>query len=187
MAKQTTKEQKKEIILSLFNPTTVYNLKELEKLSSKLGIRSNLVKDLVTELTNDNLITSDKIGISTYYWRIPPNNSTEYKRLTSQLHVKELEKQRLTQQEQQLKAERCDASRADMIDEYAALSKIGDVPFCLEHYRSLCDGVDVMRDDVNRITEDVFVLRRFVCDTYGMLVGDFDRNFGVGDDFELLD
>lgn len=187
MAKQTTKEQKKEKILTLFNPTAVYNIKELEKLSSKLGVRSNLIKDLITELSNDNMITSDKIGISTYYWQIPPNSSTEYKRIANQLNIKEHDRQRLVQQKQQLESERCDGKRVHMIGEYRELSALEDVPFSLEQYRTAKAVVDEIRDGVNRVTEDVYVLRRFVCDTYGMDGNDFNRSFGIGDDFDLLD
>lgn len=49
-----------------------FNLKELEKIASKeKGIVMNTVKDVLQTLIDDETITSDKIGTSTYYWIAP--------------------------------------------------------------------------------------------------------------------
>ena len=49
----------------------VYNMKDVERESMRLGIISNAVKDVLKELICDDLVHEDKVGVSTYYWSFP--------------------------------------------------------------------------------------------------------------------
>ncbi|CAO3619924.1 unnamed protein product [Cunninghamella echinulata] len=65
-------EEKQIRLLAVFHESCeVYQLKELEKIGPKKGITSQSVKDVVQSLIDDNLIVTDKIGISNYYWSFP--------------------------------------------------------------------------------------------------------------------
>ena len=77
-------EEKRKRMLSLFvdNPT-FYHFKEIEKISLKKGITFQSIKDVLISLVGDNLIESDKIGASIYYWALP---SKAYQMLSNQLN-----------------------------------------------------------------------------------------------------
>lgn len=187
MAKQVSKEQKLEKLLSLFTPTSFYNIKELEKLGSKVGVRSNLIKDLVTELTNDNHIVTEKIGISNYFWKCPPNEGTELKRQEKNREKLESEIARLEDIKNQLQDERSDEQREEMIKEYEKLNSLEEQPFSLKEYERMTDEIGEVKEFVNTVTEDIFILQKFVCDSYGMERKDFNANFGMNEDFDLIE
>ncbi|KAI9295149.1 meiotic nuclear division protein 1 [Neoconidiobolus thromboides FSU 785] len=71
MVKGITKKEKLKKIQSIFTSSEFFQLKEIEKKANKLGISPPLVKDLVNELINDQLIVCEKIGTSNYYWAFP--------------------------------------------------------------------------------------------------------------------
>ena len=54
---------------------------DLEKIAPKLkGITSMSVKDVVTSLVDDNMVDSEKIGTSIYFWAFPSKASANSKR-----------------------------------------------------------------------------------------------------------
>ena len=66
-------EEKQERVLEIFHTKKdVFLLKELEKIAYKeKGVVTQSVKDVVQSLVDDDLISSDKIGSSIYYWGFP--------------------------------------------------------------------------------------------------------------------
>ncbi|KAG8921393.1 hypothetical protein FRC01_000268, partial [Tulasnella sp. 417] len=66
-------EEKRVKLLEIFHESKdFYQLKELEKLGPKLkGIVSQSVKDVLQSLVDDNLVCSDKIGTSNFFWSFP--------------------------------------------------------------------------------------------------------------------
>ncbi|KAG8956013.1 hypothetical protein FRC04_006462 [Tulasnella sp. 424] len=66
-------EEKRVKLLEIFNESKdFYQLKELEKLGPKLkGIVSQSVKDVLQSLVDDNMVCSDKIGTSNFFWSFP--------------------------------------------------------------------------------------------------------------------
>ena len=66
-------EEKRKKMLEIFYETKdVYLLKELEKIAPKQkGIIAQSVKDVVQSLVDDNLVDTDKIGTSVYFWAFP--------------------------------------------------------------------------------------------------------------------
>lgn len=50
----------------------MFQLKEVEKIASKeKGVVIQTVKDILKELVEDNLVDSDKVGTSVYFWAFP--------------------------------------------------------------------------------------------------------------------
>lgn len=189
MAKQVTKEQKIEKLLSLFTPSDVYNLKDLEKLCSKVGLRSQLIKDLVTECVNDNLIQSDKIGVSTYYWKFPVSKSTEITRMETEKEKLLKEIEILKQKKESLLSTRNSENRNELIKEYKKLTEESsncNLPFKYQDYVDFQDNYEEIKNSVNTITEDIFSLQTYVCDKFGMNRKDFDSAFGIKDDFDTI-
>ncbi|EOB15285.1 Meiotic nuclear division protein 1 [Nosema bombycis CQ1] len=69
MAKRMTQDEKRQAMLEIFNKTkSFFKIQELEKIGSKQGIVENTIKDIVISLVDDDLISSDKIGASNFYW-----------------------------------------------------------------------------------------------------------------------
>ena len=68
-----TNDLTKVLTIFLFNEQKdVFLLKELEKMGPKeKGIVMQSVKDVLMSLVSDDLVESDKIGSSTYFWSFP--------------------------------------------------------------------------------------------------------------------
>lgn len=66
-------EEKRKRMLDIFYESKdVFLLKDLEKIAPKQkGIISQSVKDVVQSLVDDNLVDTDKIGTSVYFWAFP--------------------------------------------------------------------------------------------------------------------
>lgn len=68
----------------LFLQKDVFTLKQLEKeASKKKGFKEKEVKDIAQQCLDDNMIKSDKIGSSVYYWQFPSDetNSVNFQNL----------------------------------------------------------------------------------------------------------
>ena len=85
-------EEKRERMLELFyDKKDFFLLKELEKIAFKeKGIVSQSVKDVVQSLVDDDMINSDKIGSSVYFWAFPSSASVAKKRKLAELRSKTL-------------------------------------------------------------------------------------------------
>ena len=68
----------------------LWSAQELEKIASKRGINSMIVKDILQGMADDDLIHAEKVGISTYYWCFPSEAGVRARNLVSQLE-RELE------------------------------------------------------------------------------------------------
>jgi len=71
-------EEKRVKLLEIFHETKdFFQLKELEKLGPKMkGIVSQSVKEVLQSLVDDNLVQSDKIGSSNFFWSFPSQRGT---------------------------------------------------------------------------------------------------------------
>lgn len=190
MVKQVSKEQKLERLLSLFTPSVVFSLKELEKLGGKVGVRSQLIKDLVTELVNENQIQSDKIGISHYYWKFPLTKDVEIVKLKKEEEKINNELETLKTKEESLKSTRMAENRQDLINEFQELSeskKRLTLSFNYDEYKDLTKNSDDLKETINEITEDIFILQSHVTNQFGMGISEFNASFGIKNDMDLID
>jgi len=74
-------EEKRHRLLEIFYESKdFFLLKELEKLGPKKGVISQSVKEIVQSLVDDNLVDSDKIGTSVYFWAFPSKASASKKK-----------------------------------------------------------------------------------------------------------
>ena len=66
-------KQKQDIMLDILHtePISVYQMKDLEKIGSKRGVPSMVIKSIVTQMADEDLLESEKIGTSWYYWDFP--------------------------------------------------------------------------------------------------------------------
>jgi hypothetical protein len=65
-------EEKRNRMSNIFKEDpSFFHLKDIEKLGTKRGIVFQTIKDVLDSLVNDNLVETDKIGSSSYYWALP--------------------------------------------------------------------------------------------------------------------
>ena len=65
-------EDKRQILLKLFKGSgSFYHYKDIEKHCTQNKISFMLVKDLLAGITADNLLETEKIGSSAFYWSLP--------------------------------------------------------------------------------------------------------------------
>ena len=83
-------EEKRTRMLDLFyEKKEFFLLKELERIAPKeKGIVSQSVKDVVQSLVDDDLVDTDKIGTSVYFWAFPSKATAVRKRKLSEAKAK---------------------------------------------------------------------------------------------------
>lgn len=65
-------EEKRKRMADIFkDDPSFFHLKDIEKLGTKKGIIYQSIKDVLDSLVNDNLVETDKIGSSSFYWALP--------------------------------------------------------------------------------------------------------------------
>lgn len=62
-------EEKRDRVLEVFHEAgDVFLLKDVEKIASKRGVVLQSIKEVLQSLVDDDLVHSEKIGISNYFW-----------------------------------------------------------------------------------------------------------------------
>lgn len=65
-------EKRMRMLQIFYEKKEFFTLKELEKIASKeKNIAVQVVKDVLQGLIDDDLVRSEKIGTSIYFWRFP--------------------------------------------------------------------------------------------------------------------
>lgn len=83
MAKNVSAAEKVERILRFFKYNTFFHMSELEKALPKLGISSMVIKDLLEQMVADSLISADKSGVRTFYYKKYINYKDELRKNTA--------------------------------------------------------------------------------------------------------
>ncbi|MEN2499301.1 MAG: hypothetical protein MHMPM18_003523, partial [Marteilia pararefringens] len=99
MVKGLSFEEKRTKMLEVFHEREeFFQLKDLEKICPKSkGITPMSVKEVLKSLVDDDIVESDKIGVSTYYWSLM---SKSYQKISKKLGDL---KQSISNQERELK------------------------------------------------------------------------------------
>eukprot|EP00039_Didymoeca_costata_P010879 m.147857 g.147857 ORF g.147857 m.147857 type:complete len:207 (+) comp14994_c0_seq1:58-678(+) len=94
----SAEEKRAAMMRFFFEKKTFFHLKEVEKICSKeYGITSMSVKDVLQSLVDDDMVDSDKIGSSSYYWALPSKGLHTRKRKLERLNaeLKDLEEKKV--------------------------------------------------------------------------------------------
>ena len=83
-------DEKRQRMLQLFHEKKEFLLlKEVERMAFKeKGIVSQSVKEVLQSLVDDDMVNSDKIGSSVYFWSFPSNSLVMKKKKLNELKVK---------------------------------------------------------------------------------------------------
>ncbi|CAJ0860654.1 5383_t:CDS:2 [Entrophospora sp. SA101] len=175
--------EKRKRLEELFHETKdFYQLKELEKIAPKIkGIVSQSVKDVLQSLIDDNLVATDKIGTSNYFWSFP-SSSLQSRKVKINTLKEEFTKLKEKNTELQNVIKQVSGDREESDDRTTKMKLLEEVESQrkqylkeLERYRE-CDPVlmeakkkhaKLAFEAANRWTE-------------------FDRQFSIPEDFDTL-
>lgn len=195
-------EEKCKKVLEIFTETQdVFQLKDIEKLAPKKGVISQSVKDCVNQLVADNLIETDKIGSSTYFWMFRNKQVNDKTKRINQLKrsMTELKKKR-SELRLVIKDKSVGEEEQGERDKYStrigkAQSKREKLMQELDKYKD-CDPDEVAKlkevadeatEAVERWTSNIFSIRSWVVKQTGMTESEVNKQFSIPADFDYLD
>ncbi|KAH9978638.1 meiotic nuclear division protein 1 [Lactifluus volemus] len=195
-------EEKRVKLLEIFHETKdFFQLKELEKLGPKLkGIVTQSVKEVVQSLVDDNLVQSDKIGSSNFFWSFPSQRGAVMKnRLDAARKARDASEKQLTELQTAIAAERAARPESDQrttaIARLATATKtLATLQAELEAYGA-CDPVKVeekrravilAREAAARHTDNYAILMTHFTRQHNVEPQDIRTYLGVGADYEEL-
>jgi len=197
-------EEKRKKMMELFYETKdVFLLKDLEKIAPKLkGITSMSVKDVVTSLVDDNMVDSEKIGTSIYFWAFPSKASANSKRKLDSLQeqIDQVEKKRkVAEAELQIALEgreENDERTQILLRLEAAETRNGELKTKLGQFADndpqVLQEMETERrkalEAANRWTDNVFSLQSWVKNKFPNIGLDmFNKQFGIPEDLDYIE
>nr|XP_013189712.1 unnamed protein product [Amyelois transitella] len=196
-------DEKKTRMLEIFHQSKdFFQLKELEKIAPKeKGITVQSVKEVVQSLVDDHLVDSEKIGTSIYFWSFPSKARTAKKRKLTELQ-NELEdcNKKLKKTEDAILTE--SVGRENNEERIATLSELdemvgqeGKLTKELQKYRD-CDpeyiaqlktDTENLKTAINRWTENIYILKSYIKNTFQMENDVIDQSFGLPQDLDYVE
>ncbi|XP_053204274.1 meiotic nuclear division protein 1 homolog [Panonychus citri] len=193
-------EKARRALEYLSNSKSVFQLKELEKILPKeKGIVSQTVKDVIKALQDDDLIETDKIGTSTYFWAFSSKRSeTLKKKLKTDHERNEKLKSDLIEVEKELNKTSTDdlEERKSKMLEVTKLTlerdqlkaKWNSVKFNNPEYVDEINGeIKVLKNEANRWTEYIEVIRDFCRNKFNVETSQFNSQFELPEDFDYIE
>ncbi|KAI8099773.1 meiotic nuclear division protein 1 [Halteromyces radiatus] len=199
--KGVSAEEKRTRMLNIFHETCeVYQLKDLEKIGPKKGINAQSVKDVVQSLVDDDLVITDKIGSSNYYWSFPSAATQAIRNEIDNLQkMLRIEEANMHQLEKEMEKEQEDREPSDDRDTLLAkLQETLNIQKELEQELKQYTDSDsanfelkekanqVAKEAVNRWTENVWAIQSYCVNKFGMDQQQFNQNFNISDDFDTI-
>ena len=180
----------------------IFMLKNVEKRCAKeKGISAMSIKDILQSLVDDNMVCCERIGTSNYYWAFPSQGANVRKialaKLEAELEQEELAMQALSEELQQAQTAReAGSNRSDIM---AARGKLLQREQALESELAMyasCDptalkekalAANTAFEAANRWTDNIFNVRTWCNKKFNIETKSFDKNFGLGEDFDYLE
>ncbi|CAG0917981.1 unnamed protein product [Notodromas monacha] len=195
-------EEKRKRLLNLISQSgEVYLLPELEKLGSERGIVAQSVKDVLSALVDDNLVESEKIAGSIYFWSFPGKKVADRRQALEEIKKKLGKlKDRHAKAERALKTAKENAEPDPRRDKLMAKLEEREA-----HQQNLVEELDDLRrssskiaeeteiemqrgmDAANRWTDNVFQIRSWLVEKYQVDGVMLNKRFGIPEDFDYVD
>ncbi|KAG6450634.1 hypothetical protein O3G_MSEX006694 [Manduca sexta] len=179
-----------------------YQLKELEKIAPKVkGITMQSVKEVIQSLLDDHLIDSEKIGTSIYFWSFPSkaNNAKKRKVHDLQNEIDDCSKKIKTTEEAisvESKGREVGDERTEILSLLEMVQKQEDnLKRELQKYRDsdpeyiaqLKTEIGDLKSAINRWTENIYILKSYIKNTFQMESNVIDQSFNIPQDFDFID
>lgn len=194
-------EEKRQCLLKIYHDSgQPFNLKEIEKEGSKVGVVQQVIKEVNQGLCDDREVTYDKIGAGVFFWSFP---SKEFGDLITTNGKLETSCTRATENINKLKemktaaeVNRCDPDRAAKIARLTLLEKEEKRLTQVIEESKRNDPVEIARiqklgdanlDSANRWVDNTYAVKSYLCKKRGMPSREVDKYMGINDDFDYFD
>ncbi|CAG9788876.1 unnamed protein product [Diatraea saccharalis] len=196
-------DEKKTRMLAIFHQSKdFFQLKELEKIAPKeKGITMQSVKEVVQSLVDDHLVDSEKIGTSIYFWSFPSKARNAKKRKLQMLQsevdecfnkLKKAEESFVTES---VGREPCDERNITLLSLEQTLQQEKTLKVELQKYRDsdpeyiaqLKLEIENLKEAINRWTENIYIMKSYVKNTYDMENEVIDQSFGIPTDMDYVE
>ncbi|XKL61250.1 hypothetical protein PGB90_008307 [Kerria lacca] len=201
--KKISAEEKRNRILQIFHDSQdFFQLKEIEKISSKeKGINVQYVKDIVQNLVDDGLVDSDKIGTSLYYWSYPNKTLINKRKMLEEITLKTedvVKKLKFTKErlEQEKVGKKESEEKLNLLDEIKTLEK------CREELLEKCqiykdndsemldemkNNTKILMEAANKWTENIFMIKSWCKNKFQIDENVLDKQFEIPVDLDYID
>lgn len=199
MGKKMSADDKKSTILKIFHESKrPFTLKEIEKLAAKAGVVQNTVKDILKELTDENLVDMDKIGSTNWFWSFPSKEAVQLRNQVNALKEKkailEAEITQLRERENELARQRPETeTRKRKLEELEKLktkkvqldaqlkeARENDPEEALKLQLSLKEA----KAAAERWTDNTWAMMDYLRRKFGVSKQEAARQLGINDDFD---
>ena len=216
-------EEKRSRLLDIFyQKKDFFLLKELEKIAPKekgklkinplqlsqidnddqhLGIVSQSVKDVLQSLVDDDLVDTEKIGTSVYFWSFPSKQTAKRKRKLVETEAK-LEDSAKKLKVVQDKIKEAKKGREETKEREEALKKLIDMKARKEELekeiqkykdcdpeilKKLQDEIKMAKDGANRWTDNIFALHSWISKKFPSIsIADLNKQFQIPEDLDYV-
>ena len=201
--KGVSADEKRTRMLDIFyEKKEFFQLKELEKIGPKeKGIIAQSVKDVVKSLVDDNLVETDKIGTSVYFWAFPSKATQVKKRKLQELQNEfEAVKNKLKVSRERVIAAKVGREetekRIKLLPRLQAM-KVDEEKITLEiqKYRDsdpemlekLKNEIQMAKDAANRWTDGIFTTKSWCKQKFNIEESALDKQFNIPADLDYMD
>ncbi|XP_072320191.1 meiotic nuclear division protein 1 homolog [Eucyclogobius newberryi] len=195
-------EKRMRMLEIFFESKDVFQLKDIEKIAPKSkGITPMSVKEVLQSLVDDNMVDSERVGTSNYYWAFPSKALN-----TRKLKLDELKKQvsesKQRKESLQKAVEAAAVGREDTGKRSALLKELeglrarrAQLRAELDQYRA-CDpdvvaeikkSNVVAKEAVSRWTDNVFAIKSWTKKKFSFDERHVNKAFGIPEDFDYMD
>lgn len=185
-----------------FETKEVFQLKDIEKIAPKSkGITPMSVKDVLQSLVDDNMVDSERVGTSNYYWAFPSkalharkcklqdleklHGEAKQRKASVQQAVERAKvgRQGTTERESLLKQLQC--LREEQAQLQAELEKYRECdPQVIEEMRK---SNNTAKQAVDRWTDNIFSIKSWAKRKFSLDDSRIDKAFGIPEDFDYMD
>eukprot|EP01124_Arcella_intermedia_P037031 TRINITY_DN982_c0_g1_i3.p1 TRINITY_DN982_c0_g1~~TRINITY_DN982_c0_g1_i3.p1 ORF type:complete len:190 (-),score=45.83 TRINITY_DN982_c0_g1_i3:376-945(-) len=178
-----------------------YALPDLEAAASKLGVVRQTVKDIVQELVSEDTISTDKIGVTVFYWSFPSDAATKKQRTLDQLtqnvqHLKE-KLELLKKENEELTAGREESEeRTGKLQQLKALrEEKGKIEEQITQLSStdpalmaaMEEDTKVSIEAINRWTDNIYSVRSWAVKKFSCNPKELDVQFGIPEEMDYFE
>lgn len=196
-------EKRKRMLDIFYDSKEIFLLKDLEKIAPKQkGIVLQSVKDVVQSLVDDNLVETDKIGTSVYFWAFPSKALTQRRAKLSALTDKlELATEKDNELEEILRSasngrEESD-ERSKILEELVSFeaekqvleAKIKKYEGCDPDFlQKMKKETTQAKESVNRWTDNIFATQSWIQKKFPSInINDMNKQFEIPHELDYME
>ena len=196
-------EKRSRMLDYFYNKKDFFLLKELEKsLPKEKGITPQTVKEILQSLVDDDLVDTDKIGTSCYFWAFPSKATQNRKRKLKDVQEK-LSDTRKKMKSVEIQVEKSSWDKIDgeerrnilqelaelekkksQLENQIALYKDSDP----ETVEMLKNQIKISKESANRWTDNIYSIHSWIGRKFPSIsVTDLNKQFGIPQDLDYVE